>query len=114
MRKILAVILMSVTISASLSGCFHNVREAVVVTEKAPHALCEGVPRADILTMRRVEFFIVEDEHGIKWIALTPKNYENLSLNTKEILKHLEQKKKIIEFYEKCIADVKQEKTPNK
>lgn len=99
--KIIAV----VALTALMSGCFPFVKKDEIVARKAPESLCRGVPSADKLTLRKVQFVVITDRDGIPWIALSPKDYENLSQNTSDIKKFAEQQKSIIKFYEKCVAD---------
>jgi len=47
----------------------------------------------------------VLDYKGGIWVGLTPKHYENLSLNMQSILKNLRQKNAIISYYKECIED---------
>ena len=43
------------------------------------------------------------DEHGVPWIALTPRDYEHLAINTQESIRYIKDQKGVIHFYEKCI-----------
>ena len=63
---------------------------------------CSEPPKADKIVMRNVDFNVVKDEHGIYWIAVTPRFYENLSVNMQEITQHIKQKNAIIKYYESC------------
>lgn len=89
-----------------LSGCSlfpwfkDEPRDINLVTDKID--TCSKPPKADKIIMRNVDFKVVKDEHGIYWIAVTPKFYENLSVNMQEITQHIKQKNAVIKYYESC------------
>jgi len=113
MKKTLIIALAGLTLI--LSGCVGNrVKPVVVVAENAPKSLCRGVPKADRIITRDIEWFIIKDENDIFWIALLPKHYENLALNTQELLRLAKQQKKIIKFYENCLRDEPKKKDTKK
>jgi hypothetical protein len=64
--------------------------------------VCNQPPAADPIVMREVDPVVIKDSYGISWVAITPKHYENLSLNTQETLKHIKQQNAVIEYYREC------------
>jgi glycyl-tRNA synthetase (class II) len=94
-----------------LTGCSlfkDKPRDITLVTDKID--VCSKPPKADKIIMRNVDFKIIKDELGIYWIAVTPKFYENLGVNMKEIKQHIKQKNSIVKYYESC----HKEKDPKK
>ena len=84
-----------------LSGCSTpKPRDVVVVTDRID--VCSKPPKADKIVMRNVDFKVIKDEFGIYWIGVTPKFYENLGINMKEITQHIKQKNAIIKYYQSC------------
>ena len=111
MNKLLGILL-AVTL---LTGCTlwqKKPRDVNVVTETID--TCSKPPKADKMVMRTVTFNIIADEHGIYWIAVTPKFYENLSVNMKEISQHIKQKNAIVKYYESCHEKKADEKPEDK
>ena len=70
--------------------------------------------------MSKVEWYVVTEDNVdtffnelkkeqrgvIVFFAITPKDYENLSINVSDIRRYIIQQKEIIEYYEKSIKDV--------
>lgn len=84
----------------AIFGCTpDNVRE-VPVRQKVE---CGAAPKADRLYMLQVEPQVVEDKVGIIWIGITPKHYENLSVNLAAMRTRINQGKAITRFYKECI-----------
>lgn len=102
MNKIILIIGFAVVVSGC-SWVKEKPRDVVVVTEQLD--VCSTPPKADKIVMRNVDFKIIQDEFGIYWIGITPRFYENLSVNMKEITQHIKQKNAIIKYYESCHAD---------
>jgi len=95
-------IILSICVALLFVGCSSNTpRDVTVVTNKID--VCSKPPKADKIIMRNVDFAVIKDELGIYWIAVTPKFYENLSINMKEITQHIKQTHSIIKYYKKCI-----------
>ena len=96
-------IIFAIVLTLMVSGCSTfqgNPRDVTVVADRID--VCSKPPTADKIVMRNVDFVIIEDKHGIYWIAVTPKFYENLAINMKEITQHIKQKNAIIKYYESC------------
>ena len=96
-------IILAIGLAVLLSGCSlfqPKPRDVTVVTDKID--VCSNPPKADKIIMRNVDFAVIQDKHGIYWIAVTPKFYENLGINMKEITQHIKQKNAIIKYYESC------------
>ncbi len=56
------------------------------------------LPKPKPLELREVEFKIIELPDG-NLIALTPRQYENLSLNMAEILRYIRESDQQLEYY---------------
>ena len=77
-------------------------------------------PRPKPLKMNNLEWYVVtednvdtffeelkKEQNGvIVFFAITPKDYENLSINVSDIRRYIIQQKEIIEYYEESITDV--------
>lgn len=85
-----------------LIGCAHTKPVEVAVIADTIH-ICNTPPQADKIIMLDVDFKIIKDEFGIYWVGITPKHYENMAVNMKSILAHIDQKNSIIKYYESCI-----------
>ena len=108
-------LLIGLVLVALLSGCSwfkEKPRDVVIAVERID--TCSKPPKADKIIMRNVDFKIVKDEHGIFWIAVTPRFYENLSVNMKEITQHIKQKNAIVKYYESCHDEKVEEKPEDK
>jgi len=81
------------------------VRDVNVTAERIN--TCTNPPKADKVTPLDVEFKVIQDKYGIWWIAITPKHYENLSINHKGLVGHIKQKNAIVEYYKSCYKDIK-------
>lgn len=94
-----------------LSGCswFQTKEPVVVVADDI--ATCIDPPQGHEIVMRTVKPTVIKDEHGIYWIGLTPKDYENLGINMQEIKQSLKEKNAIIKYYRKCNARDQEERT---
>lgn len=99
-----SIIALAVGITLILSGCSGpKPRDINIVTDKI--IICAKPPKADKVLMRNVDFAVIKDELGIYWIAVTPKFYENLAINMKEIKQHIKQKNAIVKYYETCVKE---------
>jgi hypothetical protein len=50
-----------------------------------------------------VEPSVIEDANGIKWVGITPRQYENLSNNLQDMLRYIRNQTSIIQYYRQCI-----------
>jgi hypothetical protein len=75
-------------------------------------------PRPKQVTLNDVEFYVVSDknleefieryknENGhIAFVAMTPRGYENISLNVAELRRYMNQQKQLITYYENSIQN---------
>lgn len=51
----------------------------------------------------------VFDEHGVVWVGLEPKHYENLALNFQDMIRYIKAQKGQTKYYRECILDFNQE-----
>lgn len=106
-------ILLTVLLLASLAACSSIPNEVTTVVEPAPRPDIV-LPNVDKLTTRPVEWIVITpdnvdevfatlEEQGtdVVLFGLTDDGYENLSVNTANIIKLLEQKNAIIMAYKK-------------
>jgi len=104
MKSITRVILILI-VSVALSGCFwkkDEIKPTIVVQHKT---ICIDPPKSSKVFMREVEPIAVKDDLGIWWVGITPKHYENLSLNIDDMFGAIKQKNAIIDYYRKCITE---------
>ena len=95
-------LLFVVVILLTTTACMHTEKKPATVKMKVE---CGTEPRADRLQMLVVEPRVIENRAGFVWIGLTPKHYENLSVNMSEIKSQIGQQKAITKFYRKCIKN---------
>ena len=100
MNKIIAISAILAVLVLSGCGSTPKPRPVNIVTDKID--TCSKPPKADKIVMRNVDFKVIKDEFGIYWIGVTPKFYENLGINMKEITQHIKQKNAIIKYYQSC------------
>lgn len=76
------------------------------MNEYVPIAInCNSAPVADTLSMLEVDPTPIVSTSGEYWVGMSPKHYENLSINMQNILAHIRQKNAIIEYYQRCIDE---------
>jgi hypothetical protein len=106
-------IIIAIGMMLLLTGCSGpKPRDITLVTDKID--VCAKPPKADKIIMRNVDFAVIKDELGIYWIAVTPRFYENLSVNMKEIKQHIQQKNAIVKYYQSCHKEKIKEKKDKK
>jgi hypothetical protein len=66
--------------------------------------VCTDPPRADPVKMRGVAPRILLQGEDV-WVAMTIREYENVSLNLQDVLSHIRQKNAIIRYYRRCIDE---------
>jgi hypothetical protein len=108
-------------ILSSLSACSSTTpiepEKRVEVLEVPIENLAPIVPSIDILNLKDVEWFIITEDNYLEIIekmkksgvepvifGLTSEGYENLSLNTSDLRKIIQQQKTIIAIYEKSYS----------
>lgn len=79
-----------------------------------PINVCSQPPNADRIITRKVQFKITQDEFGIYWISITPRYYENLSINMEEIIQYIKQKNAIVKYYQQCQHEMSSADKKNK
>lgn len=95
--KLISILL----IGLSLSAC-SSVKPNVVNVSTEHINTCSEPPKAGQIVMRVVNPTVIEDKHGVIWIGISPKHYENLSTNIAGILEHIKKKNAVIKYYKKC------------
>src|SRR4030066_523213 len=90
-----------------MSGCGWLTTTPNVIIKAESINTCNNPPKADILIMRDVEPIVIQDRFDIVFIGITPRHYENLSLNMQGLLTHMRQQNAIIEYYKNCYATPK-------
>lgn len=93
----------------ALNGCSWTQPKPVIVTTEHINT-CVTPPKSAQIVMRTPTFYVVKDENGVLWVALTPTDYQKLSENTAEILAHIKQKNAVIRYYKGCYRNVKNPK----
>lgn len=86
-----------------LSGCQHITEKPIDISTEHTSS-CATPPTASPIGMRDFVWVVVIDKDGRKWVAISPEDYEKLSLNMADIIAMVEQKNSIISYYKKCIA----------
>lgn len=99
-----------VLISLLLSGCIFTKEKIVTVTKKIP-VECGSAPKVDSVKLLEVKPWVIQDKADIYWIAMTPKNYENIAENFAMVDAAIGQKNAVIKFYVTCIDNFNKEKT---
>jgi len=85
-----------------LSGCFSTApRKVDVVTSKIE--TCISPPKAEKIVMKKVDPVAIKDEYGVYWIGITPRQYENSSLNHENFLKYIKQQNAVVNYFKECI-----------
>ena len=90
-------------ILALLAGCSH-IKEFIPVA--APTEItCGPPPVVDPFVPAKVTIKVVQDKLGLYWVALSAKDYENMSFNEAETNRLVQQKNAVVGFYVRCIDD---------
>lgn len=82
------------------------------VTEfKKTNIQCPDAPVLDPLKFLKIRWIVADDPRtGLKVMALTPDDYENLSKNTVKTLAYIKKQKKVVQYYLDCISKFNQKK----
>ena len=113
--------------SLTLMGCSRILPAKVVTVTKVVNTEIPIVARPKQDQLNDIKIYVVskvnynqfiksyEKKNGAdSYIALSEKDYENLSLNFAELRRYIEQQKQIIVYYEKAIAPEKKEEKDGK
>lgn len=117
------MILLSLLLLSNLTACTKEVvRVPYMVEKKIPL-----VSKPKQVQMKRIYFYVVSDKNmkafqarylkkhqQMVFIALSPKDYENLSSNVSELTRYIKDQKAIIEYYENSITAQTKIKKDNK
>ena len=74
------------------------------MVEEVPTPTLPTLPRPAPIQLVRVEWVVVQTEDGSVF-ALTPEQYENLSLNTAEILRYVREARSQLDYYRQETTD---------
>ena len=109
-------------LSLTLMGCGRIMPPKVVTVTKVVKTEIPVVARPKQVQLNDVKIYVVskvnydefiksyEKKNGAdSYIALSVKDYENLSLNFAELRRYIEQQKQIIVYYENAVAPNKEE-----
>ena len=110
-KKFLMILSLSLLISACAKPEQEVIKEIQYVDRNIP-----TVQRPRQVELSDVEFFVVTEENyeefkarfleenkGLVFVAITVKDYENLSLNLAELKRYIEQQQEVIVYYEKAV-----------
>ena len=117
-RPIIVTVLLLFLLTAC--GRATKLLQLIVTPEDAPETILKAdKPRP--LSLNKLEFFVVNEKNlndfltkmrkrqgEVVFMAFTPKTYENLSLNTKELQRYIRDQKTVIVFYEKTLFPKKE------
>ena len=105
------------------SGCLFSTPEVVVQTEYVEKTI-PIVPHPKKVTLHGIKFYVVTEENyeafsegfvkkngDLVYIAISIKDYENLSLNMSELHRYLKQQKNVIKYYETSVTPTKEKET---
>lgn len=100
-----------------LSGCSWFTTDALQITTKPADKVPLILPEVDVYKSRPVKWLIVTPDNyqevltklknkgSVALFALTPKDYENASLNTRDTFKLVRQLQNIIDAYQKYYSN---------
>ena len=109
------------------SGCSTFIPEPKVVTvTKTIERTIPTVPFPKQVQLNDIKIYVVSKENyeefvkefeakngGDAYIAISVKDYENLSLNFAELRRYIEQQKQIILYYEEAVKPTEERETKN-
>ena len=114
-------------LSLTLMGCGRIMPPKVVTVTKTVRTEVPLVAKPKQVQLNDVKIWVVSKVNyeefvkeyakkngGDSYIAISVKDYENLSLNFAELRRYIEQQKQIIVYYEKAIAPEKKEEKDGK
>lgn len=74
----------------------------IVYKDRMIKITCPNPPLVHPVSLKQVEPTVIIDKYDIIWVALTPKHYENLSMNMAELLRFINDRSSIIKYYQEC------------
>ena len=105
-----------------LTNCsyFRKPEKEIVTVTKLVERQIPTVPHPKSVQMNEIKIYVVSPEENFEefkkefeskngadsYIAISVKDYQNLSLNFAELRRYIEQQKQIIVYYEKAVAPV--------
>jgi len=89
----------------SLSGCGVFTKEKIVVKNVPVYVpvVCPDAQKVTSINARPIKPRAIQDMAGIWWVALTPEDYENLAINTKETIRYIIDQRGVVAYYRECI-----------
>jgi len=92
-------------ILVSLSGCGMFTKEKIVVKNVPVYVpvVCPDAQKVTSISPRPIRPRAIQDVAGIWWVALTPEDYENLAINTKETIRFIIDQRGVVQYYRECI-----------
>jgi len=92
-------------ILVSLSGCGAFTKEKIVVKNVPVYVpvVCPEAQKVTSISPRPIKPKAIQDMAGIWWVALTPNDYENLAINTKETIRYIIDQRGVVAYYRECI-----------
>jgi len=106
MSKIMVILLL-----VTLIGCGNKETTVIEVKEKVKIE-CGLEPKADKVKMLPVSPHAIKDKADIGWVGITPREYGNLAINWKTVIKVVKGKNNIITFYVECIDNFNKKGDP--
>ena len=119
-KRLLA--LLSIFLTINFSGCSFLEPEIITVTNvikpeipivEHPKKISVNDVHFYVVTAENIEDFklkFLKKENDLVFVALSIKDYENLSLNLADIIRYIKQQKNIILYYEDSIISIKDDK----
>jgi len=65
--------------------------------------VCPDAQKVTSISPRPIRPRAIQDVAGIWWVALTPEDYENLAINTKETIRFIIDQRGVVQYYRECI-----------
>lgn len=91
----------------SISGCSLFPKERVVVQKELIFIkiVCRTISETIGIVTRPIRPKAIEDKAGIFWVGLSPTDYANLAINTKETIRYIKDQKNVVKYYQDCMID---------
>ena len=92
-------------ILVSLSGCGIFTKEKIVIKNVPVYVpvVCPAAQKVTSISPRPIRPRAIQDVAGIWWVALTPEDYQNLAINTKETIRYIIDQRGVVAYYRECI-----------